>query len=51
MELETRGSDVIKRRFHAVDGDTLEVEVIPLNPAGKTEAVQFRRAQMSANKK
>jgi polyribonucleotide nucleotidyltransferase len=53
VELETRGADTVKRRFRTVsDGDTLEVEVIPINPAGKTEVVQLKRIQqVSAQKK
>ncbi len=46
--METRGSDVIKRRFKAVEkGDTMELEVIPLVPAGKTEVIQLQRLPVS----
>jgi hypothetical protein len=41
--LETRGSDVVKRRFHA-NGDRLEVETMPLVPQGKTETATLSRA-------
>lgn len=44
VELETRGSDVVKRRFGiSGQGDTLEMEVIPVVPQGKTEQVTLRR--------
>ncbi|HEY1754647.1 MAG TPA: hypothetical protein VGG72_04580 [Bryobacteraceae bacterium] len=42
--LETRGDEVVKKRFGAVEtGDTLELEVIPVAPDGKTETVHFKR--------
>jgi hypothetical protein len=41
--LETRGSEVVKRRFHA-NGDQLEVETMPLVPQGKTETATLSRA-------
>ena len=44
VELETRGSDVVKRRFGvSAQGDTLEMEVIPVVPQGKTEEITLRR--------
>jgi len=43
VELETKGSEVVKRRFGVGDGDSLEVETIPVQPNGQTEKVQFRR--------
>ncbi len=44
--LETKGEEVLKRRFGAVEtGDTLELEVIPVVPDGKTETLRFKRAQ------
>jgi hypothetical protein len=46
VELETKGKEVVKRRFAvAGEGDTLEIEVIPIEPAGKTETLRFRRLQ------
>ena len=51
VELETRGSEVIKRRFKAGDGDALQVEIIPINPGGKPETEVFRRVAMSAERK
>jgi hypothetical protein len=41
--LETRGSEVVKRRFQA-NGDQLEVETMPLVPQGKTETSKLSRA-------
>jgi hypothetical protein len=43
VALETRGPEVVKRRFAAADGDSLEVEMIPISPDGKTEKVVFHR--------
>jgi hypothetical protein len=40
--METRGSDVVKRRFRA-DGDLLEVDTMPIVPAGKTETAKLAR--------
>lgn len=46
VELETKGGEVVKRRFAvAPEGDLLEVEVIPIQPDGKTETLHFRRIQ------
>jgi hypothetical protein len=45
VELETRGSQVVKRRFSiAGDGDTMDLEIIPIAPPGKTETLHFKRA-------
>jgi hypothetical protein len=45
VELETKGSEIVKRRFAVTpQADTLEVEVIPLVPAGKSETLVFTRA-------
>jgi hypothetical protein len=47
--LEKRGDEVVKKRFGAVEtGDTLEVEVIPVAPTGKTETLHFKRVQAVA---
>jgi hypothetical protein len=44
VQMETRGSDVVKRRFRVVDGgQALEVERIPIVPAGKPETTRFKR--------
>src|SRR3954454_11838892 len=40
--METRGNDVVKRRFRA-NGDQLQVETMPLVPAGKTETAKLAR--------
>jgi hypothetical protein len=49
VELETKGSEVVKRRFSVVQqDDALEVEVIPVVPGGKTETLRFHRAQLTA---
>lgn len=46
VELETRGSEVFKRQFAiSPQGDNLEVEVIPIEPAGKPETFHLRRKQ------
>jgi len=51
VELETKGSEIVKRRFAAASqADTLEVEVIPLVPAGKSETLVFKRAPASQAK-
>jgi len=51
VELETKGSDVTKRRFTvASSGDTMQMEVMPIVPPGKAETVQFKRVQEAANK-
>lgn len=47
VELESKGSEVMKRRF-AVQGDDMEMEEIPVVPAGKAETLKFKRAQMAA---
>lgn len=52
VELETRGSDVVKRRFEmASDGASMQVEVIPVVPAGHTETLRFKRLDTSAQSK
>ena len=44
VELETRGTQVVKRRFSTtVDGDTMELETIPIVPAGKSDITHFKR--------
>ena len=45
VSLETRGDEIVKRRFGVEDGDSLEVEIIPIQPDGKTEKVEFRRVK------
>ena len=49
VEMETKGSEVVKRRFKILaQGDVMEMEVIPIVPSGKTETLQFKRAQPAA---
>jgi len=49
VEMETKGSEVVKRRFKILpQGDAMEMEVIPIVPSGKTETLQFKRAQLAA---
>jgi hypothetical protein len=44
VELETKGSQVVKRRFSITgDGDAMELETIPIAPAGKVETSHFKR--------
>jgi hypothetical protein len=52
VEMETRGTEVVKRLFSAVDqGDAMEVEVIPIVPAGKSVVLRFKRVRNSAARK
>ncbi|HVT92354.1 MAG TPA: hypothetical protein VHD76_05885 [Bryobacteraceae bacterium] len=45
IELETRGSVVVKRKFQIrKSGKEMEVETIPIAPAGKSETVAFSLA-------
>jgi len=44
VQLETRGSEVVKWRLAVTgQGDTMEVEEIPVTPEGKTEILEFKR--------
>lgn len=46
VQLETKGSDVIKRRFAiSGDGNAMDLEIIPVVPAGKPEVLHFKRVQ------
>ncbi len=50
--METRGSDVIERRFLVAGaGDTLHIEVLQVAPPGKTETLELKRLQMAAGSK
>ena len=52
VEFETRGSEVIKWRLGITgQGDTMEVEEIPITPAGKTEILEFKRMQTTSAQK
>ncbi len=49
VQMETRGSDVVKRQFSpAGGGDSLDVEVTPLVPAGKPQVTRFKRTEATA---
>jgi hypothetical protein len=51
VELETRGSQVVKRRFSLTgDGDTMDVEIIPIVPSGKSETTHFKRVRPTVAK-
>jgi hypothetical protein len=52
VQMRTRGSEVVKRRFHITgDGDTLELEVIPVAPGGKPDLVHMSRLHAEADRK
>ena len=52
VQFETQGSDVTKWRFGITgQGDTMEVEEIPITPAGKTEILEFKRVQTTSAQK
>ncbi len=51
VELETTGSEVVKRRFKVTgDGDTMEIETVAISPAGKNETAHFKRVAAGATK-
>jgi hypothetical protein len=51
IENETIGSRVIRRRFTVTgDGNMMELEVIPIEPEGKTETIVFKRVTTEAAK-
>lgn len=46
VEMRVHGDTVIKRRFDlTADGNTLEVEVLPISPPGKADKIEFSRTQ------
>ena len=47
VQMETKGSEVIKRQFSASD-DSLEIEVIPIVPDGKPQVVKLKRIKLAA---
>ena len=52
VELETKGSEVLKRRFNITgQGDSMEVEIIPVVPPGKPEVLHFKRTEIAAQSK
>ena len=49
VEMETKGADVVKRRFKILPvSGIMEMEVIPIVPGGKTETFGFERAQLAS---
>jgi len=50
IELETKGDEVVKRRFTAGDADTMQVEVIPISGEVKAETLTFKRVSVTAAK-
>jgi hypothetical protein len=51
VELETTGNQVVKRRFTVTgDGDSMELETIPVTPTASTETTHFKRAPAGAAK-
>lgn len=51
VENETIGSHVVRRRFTVTgDGNTLELETIPIEPEGKTETATFKRVTTTTAK-
>jgi hypothetical protein len=50
--LETKGSDVMERKFAPdAKGDGMQVEVVPMVPAGKTETLTFKRSPVASAKR
>ncbi len=51
VELETKGSDVVKHRFGIYGGgDEMDLEVIPVASESKAETVHFKRVKAPSNK-
>jgi hypothetical protein len=51
VELETTGNQVVKRRFTVTaDGDSMELETIPVTATASTETAHFKRAPAGAAK-
>ena len=48
---ETRGREVVRHRFHALDSDKMEIEVVPIVPDGKPHSVDLVRRGESASVK
>jgi hypothetical protein len=52
IQMETKGSDVTKRKFSVTpEGDKLSVEIVPIVPAGKAETLHFKRSQTTTAQK
>lgn len=51
VELETTGDQVVKRRFTVTgDGDTMDLETIPITPSGPGETTHFKRVSPVVSK-
>jgi hypothetical protein len=51
VQMETQGEQVLKRMFSlGGDGDSMQVELVPIVPDGKPETQQFKRAPLAAAK-
>ena len=48
---ETRGSKISRHRFHTVDNNTMEVEIVSIVPEGKTVVNRYARRTQSAGVK
>ena len=44
VEMEMRGTEVIKRRFSIAENDRLKLETMQIAPPGRTETAEFKRA-------
>jgi hypothetical protein len=51
VELETRGNDIVKRRFSMGAGDDLKVEVTPITGGWKAETIELKRVEVAAGRK
>jgi len=52
VELETRGTEIVKRRFSITgNGETMDLETIPIAPSGKVETAHFKRVPSAVAKK
>jgi hypothetical protein len=52
VEVETTGNPVIKRRFGVTgDGDSMELEIIPIAPDGSSTVAHFKRVSTDLSKK
>lgn len=52
VQMETKGSDVTKRKFSVeAEGDKMSIEITPIEPAGKPETLHFKRAQTTTAQK
>jgi len=48
VEIEQKGSDVLKRRFTADQTDAMELEVMPIVPSGSNATLKFKRVNTVA---